>query len=172
MMKSGDVYGLAFTILFNVGPLFQLYRIVINGDSTNNSYGMWICGLLGQLWGISLGNEMMSTCMGALGVSDDVKSEVIKFDKIYNFYMRDGVIRKDSFISYPIVDFVTGDIKDIIWMKYNIDPWNRQFPLFFNNINSDYYNNSSNKIRYGYWLFYKDCVISSSSNRTNGVSVS
>ena len=58
MMKSGDVYGLAFTILFNVGPLFQLYRIVINGDSTNNSYGMWICGLLGQMCVLSYYNHM------------------------------------------------------------------------------------------------------------------
>ena len=49
MMKSGDVYGLAFTVLFNVAPLFQLYRIVVNRDSTNNSYGLWICGVLGQM---------------------------------------------------------------------------------------------------------------------------
>ena len=49
MMKIGDVYGLAFTVLFNVAPLFQLYRIVANRDSTNNSYGLWICGVLGQM---------------------------------------------------------------------------------------------------------------------------
>ena len=49
MMKSGDLYGLAFTVLFNVAPLFQLYRIVVNRDSTNNSYGLWICGILGQM---------------------------------------------------------------------------------------------------------------------------
>lgn len=48
-MNIGDVYGLAFTVLFNVAPLFQLYRIVANRDSTNNSYGLWICGVLGQV---------------------------------------------------------------------------------------------------------------------------
>lgn len=48
-MKSGYVYGLAFTILFNVAPLFQVYRIVANRDSSNNSYGLWICGILGQM---------------------------------------------------------------------------------------------------------------------------
>ena len=49
MMKSGDLYGLAFTVLFNVAPLFLLYRIVVNRDSSNNSYGLWICGILGQM---------------------------------------------------------------------------------------------------------------------------
>ena len=48
-MNDGGIYGLAFTVLFNVAPLFQLYRIVVNGDSSNNSYGLWICGLLGQV---------------------------------------------------------------------------------------------------------------------------
>ena len=48
-MKNGDVYGLMFTILFNVAPLFQVYTIVVNRDSTNNSYGLWICGVLGQV---------------------------------------------------------------------------------------------------------------------------
>ena len=32
-----------------MAPLFQVYRIVVNRDSTNNSYGLWICGVLGQM---------------------------------------------------------------------------------------------------------------------------
>lgn len=48
-MNDGGIYGLAFTVLFNVAPLFQLYTIVANRDSSNNSYGLWICGVLGQV---------------------------------------------------------------------------------------------------------------------------
>lgn len=48
-MDDGGIYGLAFTVLFNVAPLFQVYRIVVNRDSSNNSYGLWICGVLGQV---------------------------------------------------------------------------------------------------------------------------
>ena len=48
-MNEKDVYGLAFTVLFNVAPMFQLYRIVVNRDSSNNSYGLWISGIMGQV---------------------------------------------------------------------------------------------------------------------------
>lgn len=43
------MYGVIFTILFNVAPLFQMVRIVRSGCSDNNSYGLWICGIFGQL---------------------------------------------------------------------------------------------------------------------------
>ncbi len=49
MMNMGEMYGLMFTVLFNVGPMFQMYRIVYNRDSSNNSYVLWICGVLGQV---------------------------------------------------------------------------------------------------------------------------
>ena len=45
-----NVYGLLFTILFNIGPLFQMYRIVVNRDSTNNSVILWVCGIIGQVF--------------------------------------------------------------------------------------------------------------------------
>lgn len=48
-MNEGDMYGLAFTVLFNVAPMFQLYRIVVNRDSSNNSYGLWVSGIIGQM---------------------------------------------------------------------------------------------------------------------------
>jgi len=48
-VKMGEVYGLMFVILFNIAPLFSVYRIVANRDSSNNSYGLWICGVLGQV---------------------------------------------------------------------------------------------------------------------------
>jgi len=48
-----------------------------------------------------------------------------------------------------------------VWARYNVDPWNRQFPYFVDDLASDYYNSSDNKIRYGHWVFYKDRVVSS-----------
>ena len=48
-MNMGEMYGLMFTILFNVGPLFQMYTIVSNRDSSNNSTVLWIFGVLGQV---------------------------------------------------------------------------------------------------------------------------
>lgn len=44
-----ELFGLAFTILFNIAPLFQLVTIVRHKSSYNNSIGMWVCGALGQL---------------------------------------------------------------------------------------------------------------------------
>lgn len=48
-MSLANIFGLAFIILFNVGPLFQMAKIVRNRCSYNNSYGMWVCGTLGQM---------------------------------------------------------------------------------------------------------------------------
>jgi hypothetical protein len=48
-MSDVNIYGLLFTVLFNVAPLFQMYKIVINKDSENNSYGLWFCGMVGQV---------------------------------------------------------------------------------------------------------------------------
>ena len=48
-MSDANIYGLLFTVLFNVAPLFQMYKIVINKDSENNSYGLWFCGMVGQV---------------------------------------------------------------------------------------------------------------------------
>lgn len=44
-----ELYGLVFTILFNIGPLFQFIKIVRNKSSYNMSLLMWICSAIGQL---------------------------------------------------------------------------------------------------------------------------
>ena len=49
MSMSAEVYGIAFTVLFNVGPIFQVVKIMRSGSSENNSYGMWLCGVFGQV---------------------------------------------------------------------------------------------------------------------------
>jgi hypothetical protein len=49
MNFGSEIYGIAFTVLFNVAPLFQMVKIVRNRCSTNNSYLLWICGVMGQV---------------------------------------------------------------------------------------------------------------------------
>jgi hypothetical protein len=115
-----------------------------------------------KLWGVSLGSEMMAHCLDIDGVSDVVKSEITKFNNIYDYYVRHLMVGR-AFISYPSNGNMTDKARDNIFKSYNIDPWNRQFPYFIDNVASDYYNSldgsSGVKIRYGYWVFYKDRII-------------
>ena len=48
-MNINEIYGLVFTILFNVGPLIQLRKIIVNKSSVNISILMWILQIMGQL---------------------------------------------------------------------------------------------------------------------------
>lgn len=48
-VRLGSLFGLGFTLLFNVAPLFQLFIIIRNRSSYNNSYGLWLCGAFGQM---------------------------------------------------------------------------------------------------------------------------
>ena len=43
---------------------------------------------LKRLWGDSLGTQMMRVCLDDGGVSDVLKSEILKFNDVYDFYMR------------------------------------------------------------------------------------
>ena len=117
-----------------------------------------------ELWGRSLGSDMMAHCLDVGDVTNEVKSEIIKFNDVYDYYMRRGYMKRNAFISYPSNQFMTDRVKKAIWKAYNIDPWNRQFPYFVEDTTSDYYNSSDNKIRYGYWVVYRDKVVSSRSN--------
>ena len=48
-MNVNEIYGLAFTVVFNVGPLIQLRKIVVNKSSVNISLVMWILQAIGQV---------------------------------------------------------------------------------------------------------------------------
>jgi hypothetical protein len=115
-----------------------------------------------ELWGVSLGSEMMAHCLDIDAVSNVVKSEIIKFNNIYEYYVRHMMVGR-AFISYPSNGNMTSKTRDNIFKSYNIDPWNRQFPYFIDNVVSDYFKgldgSSGVKIRYGYWAFYKDRII-------------
>ena len=141
--------------------------------ATNNEWLLY-CSLdvkdvnLKRLWGSSLGCEMMSVCLddggsvclGDGGVSDEVKSEILKFNDVYDFYMR-KIMRGQLFMNFS--GSFNLNKNHNVWDRYNVDPWNRQFPYFVDDLVSDYYNSSDNKIRYGYWAFYRDRVVSSKS---------
>ena len=113
-----------------------------------------------ELWGRSLGSEMMSVCLDDGGVSDVVKSEILKFNDVYDFYMR-KIMRGQLFMNFS--GSFNLNKNHNVWDRYNVDPWNRQFPYFVDDLVSDYYNSSDNKIRYGYWVVYRDRVVSSKS---------
>jgi len=115
---------------------------------------------LRQKWGSSLGTEMMSVCWSDGGVSDVVKSEIVKLNDVSDFYVR-NIMRGELFMNFSASFNLNKNHN--VWDRYNVDPWNRQFPYFVDDLTSDYYNSSDNKIRYGYWVFYKDKVVSSKS---------
>ena len=141
--------------------------------ATNNEWLLY-CSLdvkdvnLKRLWGSSLGCEMMSVCLddgGSVclddgGVSNEVKSEILKFNDVYDFYMR-KIMKGGLFMNFS--GSFNLNKNHNVWDRYNVDPWNRQFPYFVDDLVSDYYNSSDNKIRYGYWAFYRDRVVSSKS---------
>ena len=115
---------------------------------------------LRRKWGSSLGTEMMSVCLSDGGVSDVVKSEIVKLNDVSDFYVR-KIMRGELFMNFS-ASFNLNKNHNVC-ARYNVDPWNRQFPYFVDDLTSDYYNSSDNKIRYGYWVFYKDKVVSSKS---------
>lgn len=113
---------------------------------------------LRRKWGSSLGTEMMSVCWSDGGVSDVVKSDIVKLNDVSDFYVR-KIMRGQLFMNFSASFNLNKNHN--VWDRYNVDPWNRQFPYFVDDLTSDYYNSSDNKIRYGYWVFYKDKVVSS-----------
>ena len=141
--------------------------------ATNNEWLLY-CSLdvkdvnLKRLWGDSLGTQMMrvclddggSVCLDDGGVSNEVKSEILKFNDVYDFYMR-KIMKGQLFMNFS--GSFNLNKNHNVWARYNVDPWNRQFPYFVDDLVSDYYNSSDNKIRYGYWVVYRDRVVSSKS---------
>jgi len=107
---------------------------------------------------VSLGSEMMANCLDVAGVSDVIKSEITKFNNIYQYYVRHLMVGM-AFISYPINGNMTSKVRDDIFKSYNIDPWNRQFPYFIDHVASNYFKSADNKIRYGYWAFYRHKIV-------------
>jgi hypothetical protein len=92
---------------------------------------------LRRKWGSSLGTEMMSVCRSDGGVSDVVKSEIVKLNDVSDFYVR-KIMRGELFMNFSVPFSLNKNHN--VWARYNVDPWNRQFPYFVDDLTSDYYN--------------------------------
>jgi hypothetical protein len=57
---------------------------------------------------------------------------------------------------------VDDTVYDDAWGMYNRDPWGRKFPKFVDGSVEDMYINSSyaDRVSYGFWVYYRDRVIS------------
>ena len=99
------------------------------------------------------------------GGGDKVDSIVIDnalyFKGVEKYYVRDSMSRGlfRLFSGIHIDDKVFNDA----WGMYNRDCWDRRFPNFVNGTVQDGYEKLEvhDKFKYGYWVYYKDRVVSS-----------
>ena len=99
------------------------------------------------------------------GGGDKVDSIVIDnalhFKGVDKYYVRDsisaGLFR--LFTGMHVEDSVFNDA----WGMYNRDPWDRRFPNFVNGTKQTGYDTLpfNEKLKYGFWVYYKDRVTSS-----------
>ena len=99
------------------------------------------------------------------GGGDKVDSIVIDnalhFKGVEKYYVRDsmsaGLFR--LFTGMHVEDSVFNDA----WGMYNRDPWDRRFPNFVNGTKQTGYDTLpfNEKLKYGFWVYYKDRVTSS-----------
>ena len=112
---------------------------------------------------VGLGEYMHYALVKGRGDSVDngVIDNALYFKGVEKYYVRDsmsaGLFR--LFSGIHIDDKVFEDA----WGMYNRDPWDRRFPNFVNGTVMYTYDNLSSdvKLKYGYWVYYKDRVMSS-----------
>lgn len=90
-------------------------------------------------------------------VYDDIKS----FNSVERYYVRE-MIPKALFRLFSGIS-VEDNVFNDAWKMYNRDPWDRRFPNFVNGTVQEGYNKMdySDKLKYGYWVYYKNRVVSS-----------
>ena len=124
----------------------------------------------GRFTGIGLDSEpvglgvFMQYAMVKSG-GDKVDSSVIDnalyFKGIEKYYVRDSMSRGlfKLFSGMHVEDKIFDDA----WRMYNRDPWDRRFPNFVNGTIQNGYNELplNEKLKYGYWVYYKYGVASS-----------
>ena len=83
------------------------------------------------------------------------------FNGVDKYYVRDSMSRGlfRLFTGMHVEDSVFNDA----WGMYNRDPWNRRFPNFVNGTKQTGYDTLpfNEKLKYGFWVYYKDRVTSS-----------
>ena len=94
-------------------------------------------------------------------VDSNVINDALYFKGIERYYVRDSMGKAlfRLFSGMHIEDNVFHDA----WRMYNRDPWDRRFPNFVNGTVQNGYNELllNEKLKYGYWVYYKDRVASS-----------
>ena len=98
---------------------------------------------------------------GGDSVDSSVIDNALYFKGVERYYVRDSMSRGlfRLFSGMHIDDNVFNDA----WSMYNRDPWDRRFPNFVNGTVQNGYNELSynERLKYGYWVYYKDRVASS-----------
>lgn len=89
--------------------------------------------------------------------SEMVRRGISRFDNIDKYYVR-NMFRGGVFMKYPVKSL---GMIDTIWKVYNFDPWDRVFPYFMEDSESDYYKSCDNKSRYAYCVIYNDIIVTS-----------
>ena len=93
-------------------------------------------------------------------VDVSVIEHALKVKGVNRYYVRNSMSRSlfSLFGGFAVDD----DVYDDVWRMYNRDPWNRRFPKFVDGSVEDMYINSSyeNRVSYGFWVYYRDRVIS------------
>lgn len=94
-------------------------------------------------------------------VDSNVINNALYFKGVERYYVRDSMSRGlfRLFSGMHIDDVVFDDA----WRMYNRDPWDRRFPNFVNGTVQNGYNELpyNERLKYGYWVYYKDRVASS-----------
>ncbi len=98
---------------------------------------------------------------GGDGVDGSVIDNALYFKGVERYYVRDcmsrGLFRLFSGMH------IENKVFDDAWGMYNRDCWDRRFPNFVNGTIQNGYNELpyNEKLKYGYWVYYKDRVVSS-----------
>ena len=94
-------------------------------------------------------------------VAQVVIDNALHFSGVEKYYVRDSMSRGlfRLFTGMHVEDSVFNDA----WQMYNRDPWDRRFPNFVNGTVQDGYDKLEvhDKFKYGFWVYYKDRVVSS-----------
>ena len=112
---------------------------------------------------VGLGEYMHYALVKGRGDSVDsiVIDNALYFKGVDKYYVRDsmsaGLFR--LFTGMHVEDSVFNDA----WGMYNRDPWDRRFPNFVNGAKQTGYDTLpfNEKVKYGFWVYYKDRVTSS-----------
>ena len=93
-------------------------------------------------------------------VDGSVIEHALKVKGVNRYYVRNSMSRSlfKLFGGFLVDDVVYDDV----WRMYNRDPWGRKFPKFVDGSVEDMYINHSyaDRVSYGFWIYYRDRVIS------------